>query len=356
MISATNGPGSQDLSVRDLLQEGRDQELFSAASWSVGDADGVIESGHLGTYAWGDEEISEDATYDLASVTKPIMGVIAMRLVEEGLLSLDDTVDRFLPDFAGSSKADLTVRQLLTHTSGMPGRVPMYRNNPDRSAMIIALRELPLRNDPGVAIEYSSQGLMIIGLILEAAGGSSLPELLDELVCAPVGMVGTEFAPSEDRLPSIVATEECPWRGRLVRGEVHDENAVVLGGVAGHAGLFSTAGDLDLLAQSLLQSEHDEGLLSRHALAVMTRQGRGEQPVVRPLGWWGNDLVGSSSGDLLGLRAYGHTGFTGTSLWIDPDGPRFYVLLTNRVHPSRDRVGFASVRRRFHNLAMRRYA
>lgn len=343
-------------SIRSLLQKGRDQELFSAASWSVGDADGVIETGHLGTYAWDGEEITAQATYDLASVTKPIMGVMTMRLVEEGLISLDDTVDRFLPDFAGSNKSDLTIRQLLTHTSGMPGRVPMYRNNPDREAMIIALRELPLRNAPGEVVEYSSQGLMIIGLILEASGNGDLCVLLDQLVCGPAGLTGTEFRPRPERLPLIVATEDCPWRGRLVRGEVHDENAVVLGGVAGHAGLFSTADDLAALGRSLLRAEQEGGLLSRRSMAVMTRQGRGEAPTVRPLGWWGNDLVGSSSGDLLGPRAYGHTGFTGTSLWIDPDGPRFYVLLTNRVHPSRERIGFASVRRRFHNLAASRHA
>ena len=348
--------GARHQTIRDLLQEARDHELFSAASWAVTDADGVIETGHLGTYAWDGEEISEAVTYDLASVTKPIVGVVAMRLVEEGILALDDTVDRFLPDFAASTKAELTVRQLLTHTSGMPGRVPMYRNNADREAMIIALRELPLRNAPGAAVEYSSQGLMIVGLILEAAGGGSLSALVDEFVCDPLGLTSTGFLPARDRLSTNAATEDCPWRGRVVRGEVHDENAVVLGGVAGHAGLFSTVGDLTRLAQALLQAEHGEGLLAPRTMAVMTRQQFGASPTVRPLGWWGYDLVGSTSGDLLGEGAYGHTGFTGTSLWIDPDGPRAYVLLTNRVHPSRERLGFASVRRRFHNLAVSRYS
>ncbi|MFJ8860641.1 serine hydrolase domain-containing protein, partial [Streptomyces sp. NPDC102451] len=173
------------------------------------------------------------------------------RACERGALSLAGTVGELLPRYRDTDKARLTVTELLTHTSGLPGRVPMYRGHPTRESLLTGLGTLPLRSAPGVRVEYSSQGFMLLGLIAEHAGGQGLDALVDELVCTPLGMEDTGFAPGPGDRERAVATERCPWRGRTVMGEVHDENAAVLGGIAGHAGLFATLADTERLAVCL---------------------------------------------------------------------------------------------------------
>ncbi|NYI67042.1 serine hydrolase domain-containing protein [Spelaeicoccus albus] len=344
--------GESELSLRAFLGEGLRRKAYSAAAWTVGTRDAVRDSGYLGSYAWDAAPIDANALFDLASLTKPIAAIATMALVERGYVALDDSVGDFLDDYVGSDKADITVRQLLTHTSGLPGQVQMFRYCRSRDDMLAALRALPVRPKP--AIEYSSQGFMLLGLILEAASGRRLPRLIDELVCEPAGMTSTMFNPPAAETSRTVATEDCPWRGRIVRGEVHDENAVVLGGVAGHAGLFSTAGDLSRLGKALLAAPAGGKLLSPPAMAALAN---GEAvPESRPLGFWPREPSGSTSGDLLSIRAFGHTGFTGTSLWIDPTAGMYFVLLTNRVHPSRNGPSIAPLRRRFHNLAVSEFA
>lgn len=327
-----------------LLGTARDRGLFSAAAWAVGSGSELLDSGHLGSYANGGTSIGSDALFDLASVTKPLVALAALGLAEQGKLSLDDTVAELLGEFAGSNCADLTLRSLLTHTSGMPGGVKLFRSCPDPESMFAALATLPLRR-PG-HWEYSSQGFMLVGEIVARHSGLPLDQALATLVTGPVGMTSTGFNPTDpDR---CVATEDCAWRGRLVRGEVHDENAVVLGGVCGHAGLFAPLADISTLGQNLLRGG-DSAPLHPPMRAAMadTREG--------PLGWWPR-RHGTAMGDLMSVRAYGHTGFTGTSLFIDPELNRYFVLLTNRVHPTRENDRFATVRRRFHNLAITQYS
>lgn len=218
--------------------------------------------------------------------------------------------------------------------------------------MLSALRALPVNPKP--TVEYSSQGFMLLGLILEAASGQRLPRLIEEFVVAPAGMSSTMFNPPSSEISRAVSTEDCPWRGHVVRGRVHDENAVVLGGEAGHAGLFSTADDLSRLGQALLAAPAGGKLLSPSAMRVLANSDAA--PGSRPLGFWPRESSGSTSGDLLSARAFGHTGFTGTSFWIDPTAGMYFVLLTNRVHPSRSGPSIAPIRRRFHNLAVSEFA
>lgn len=329
-----------------LLAKAREDKVFSAAAWSVGTADGVLDRGLLGTTAWDGPPVRADSVWDLASVTKPITGLAVLALADRGVLDIDARLTEYLP--AWREKGGITVRQLLTHTSGLPGGTPLYREHRTREALLDAIRFGPLRTAPGARVEYSSQGFIVLGLIAEAVGGTPLDRLVAELVTAPAGMTGTGFSPAEPA--RAVATEYCPWRGQVVRGQVHDENAVVLGGICGHAGLFGTLADLETLgrvlvagAAPLLEPRTHEEAISWQTRGLNLRRG---------LAWQGLDVPGSPVGTALGRRSYGHTGFTGTSLFVDPDAGRYFVLLTNRVHPARTGTGIERVRREFHAAAV----
>ncbi|GHJ39354.1 serine hydrolase [Streptomyces sp. TS71-3] len=393
----------------ELLAEGRRRRVYSGAAWSVGTADGPLDRGWTGTRSWGGEgldggaaegsvpgdatpggatvgdgasgaagdgdsgvacdgpsgaagdgpseggdpggpDLDGDALWDLASVTKPIVGLAVLALVEQGALALTDTVGTHRPEYRGGTSADLTVHQLLTHTSGLPGQIPLYRTHPTRADLLRALGKLPLRAAPGTRVEYSSQGFMLLGLVAEAAAGRPLDELVADAVCAPLGMTGTVFTPGAAGRARAVATERCPWRGRTVVGEVHDENAAVLGGVCGHAGLFAPLADLERLGRSLAGGARS--LLHSDTFALMTAPHTDALNLRRCLAWQGQDAEGSPVGGSFGPEAYGHTGFTGTSIWLDPATGRYAVLLTNRVHPTRDGQGIEAVRHAFHDRAM----
>ncbi|MFI8205450.1 serine hydrolase domain-containing protein [Streptomyces sp. NPDC085937] len=333
----------------ELLADGRRERIYSGAAWSVGDAHGPLDRGWTGSRSWEGPQLDGDDVWDLASVTKPIAGLAVMALVERGALGLDDTVGTYLPGYRGGDKADLTLRQLLTHTSGIPGQVPLYRDHPTRAALLDAVRLLPLTAAPGTRVQYSSQGFIVLGLVAEAATGQPLDELVERLVCAPIGLRDTVFRPDAGRRARAVATEDCPWRRRLVVGEVHDENAVVLGGVGAHAGLFSTLADMERLGAALAAGGRD--LLRPGTLALMTAPHTDDLALRRALAWQGRDPVDSPAGEVFGPDSYGHTGFTGTSLWVDPATRRYAVLLTNRVHPARTGEGITALRRAFHDIA-----
>lgn len=321
--------------VQKLLTSARADGQFSAVTWAVGSSGGAHRNGAVGAFAQDDERrIAPDALFDLASVTKPIVALALLRLIDRGELSLDATVSEVLEDWPDGSMARADLRSLLTHTSGAPGPTPLWREHEDRGSLLTALARLEFA-EPG-AWCYSSMGFIALGLVAERASGLSLDQLLAREITEPLEMGGTSYGPVEPQ--RAVATEECPWRGRVVRGTVHDENAVVLGGVAGHAGLFGTAQDLGLLGTALLRGE----LFSPGMDQVM----RGAQDG-RPLGWWPREQC-AYLGEGYSPEAFAHTGFTGTSLVLDPAADRWVVLLTNRVHPSRETRGFGAVREEFH--------
>jgi CubicO group peptidase (beta-lactamase class C family) len=335
-----------------LLDEARADRQFSGAAYAIGTEDHIIDAGAIGTTAWDDgAEVSLATAWDIASLTKPIVAIQALILARAGQLRLTDPTARFLPDYRDGDKADITLFQLLTHSSGIPGQQPLYRTCPTREQLLDAVRLLPLRFAPGSGVEYTSQGFMIVGQILEAVTSQSLDTLLGGGILAAVGMPATQFCPPADREPLIAATEWCPWRGRLVKGSVHDENAEVLGGVAGHAGLFSTVGDLARLGQTMLGGGRMAGcrVLDAELVAALAAPRTDHLPLRRCLGWQGADPVGCPVGSSVSGNSYGHTGFTGTSLWIDPERALFAVLLTNAVHPKRRPDGLLTVRRRFHD-------
>ena len=291
--------------------------------------------GHLGWTGESDNVVAERTIYDLASLTKVIGTTTAvMILFDEGKIHLDDPVVRYVPEFTGGGKENVTIRLLLEHRSGLPAGRDLWRiaHTPDEART--AVLSTPLFAPPGQYFEYSDLGADVLGFVVEAASGQKLDQFLAARVFTPLGMSDTRFRPEASLRGRIAPTEITPPRGYPIRGEVHDENAYTLGGVAGHAGLFSTASDLSIFAQMLLNRGTYNGtrIVSDSAVALFTRRAAG----TRALGW--DTCAGEyGCGKYMSANAYGHTGFTGTSLWIDPDRDMFVVLLTNRVHAARAR-------------------
>lgn len=273
--------------------------------------------------------------FDIASLSKLFTALAVVRLAEYGTVDLDAPVSRYLPGFGG----DIAVHMLLTHTSGLPPTMDLGPY-PDRAARLAAVCAVPPRHPPGSACVYSDLNLIAAGALAERVTGAGLDELVAEGVTGPLGMTDTRYRPPPALLPRIAATEDQPWTGRgMLRGDVHDENAHRLGGVAGHAGVFSTARDLAVLGQAMLNGGSLGGvrvLGERWVRAMLADRNRHLGPdAARGLGWQLNQP--GWMGDLASPTAFGHTGFTGTSLLADPRTGVLLVLLTNRVHPTRER-------------------
>ena len=291
--------------------------------------------GHLGWTAQSPLVNPDRTIYDLASLTKVVgTTTAAMILYDEGRLDLNAPVSKYLPAFSGGLKDQVTIRHLLTHRSGLPPGRDLWRlaNSPDEAKSIVL--STPLACRPGDCYQYSDLGADVLGWTIEAIAGQGLDSFLQDRVFGPLGMSDTEFRPADSLRTRIAPTEVSPPRGYPIQGEVHDENAFALGGVAGHAGLFSTAADLSIFAQMMLNKGEYDGvrIVSDSAVELFTRRAAGS----RALGW--DTAEGeSSSGVYLSDNAFGHTGYTGTSMWIDPDREMFVILLTNRVHAARAR-------------------
>lgn len=316
---------------------------------------GGLEAAHAGGVTrYGGPPVTPDTRFDLASLTKVVATLPSvLALVERGEMSLDDPLKRFFSN-AGwmqtPSLGDVTVAQLLTHSSGLPAWKPLFAQVEGRRTALANVLQTPLMHPAGEVV-YSDLGFILLGAVVERVSGTRLDAFADEHVFGPLGMSCTAFgvpAGEGDAEKNVAATEDCGWRGRLLQGEVHDENAFVMGGVAGHAGLFGTVGDLARYAKAW----RDQA--APFASPELLRLACGERvrgPGVmgrRGLGWQLH-REGSSAGTRASPAAYGHTGFTGTSLWIDPEGGWFAVLLTNRVHPSRTcGEGIVELRVAFH--------
>jgi uncharacterized protein YbbC (DUF1343 family)/CubicO group peptidase (beta-lactamase class C family) len=293
-----------------------------------------------------------DTRYDLASITKLFTTTCVMRLVEQGRLTLDDPVAHWLPEFAAGGKEAVTLRQLLTHTSGLPDYLTLWTLEPTPEARIQRVLATPLINAPGTVYLYSDLGLITLGHLVEVITGITLDRAVRQMVTDPLRVADTQYRPPEDLKPSIAPTEDEQEVGRgMVWGEVHDENAWSLNGVAGHAGLFSTARDLGRLAQMYLEGGTLDGtrLLTSETVAEMTRN---QIPGIdwRGLGWELNQTY--YMGKLASPETYGHTGFTGTSLVVDPRRDLIVVLLTNRVHPTRNGPSMNPTRQAVADAAM----
>jgi len=359
--------------VDSILRAAIADSAFSGAAVAIGRHGRLVDLDAYGELAYGSGRPTVPTSiFDLASVSKVVGTTTAvMLLVEDGRLDLDAPVVRYLPWWASGDprKAEVTVRQLLLHRGGLPAFRPWFFELEGVEAYKDAVAREPLEVAPGTRTTYSDIGAMTLGWIVEELEGAGLDRVLEARVFGPLGMPDTEFTPANVLLPRIAATElDTLWRRELVWGRVHDENADAMGGVAGHAGLFGTALDLSVFARMMLRGgavpacappgELGEPcpatrgapvtLLDVETIARFTA--RFDDASARALGW-DTPSEGSSAGDYFTARAYGHTGFTGTSLWIDPELDLWVVLLTNRVHPTRDNQKHVAVRRAVHDAA-----
>lgn len=311
---------------------------FPGAAVVVGRRGAAVWEKGFGRLSWSSSSpaVSAERTiYDLASLTKVVGTTTAiMVLYDQGKLNLDVPVSTYLPEFSGGNKDRVTLRMLLEHRSGLPAGRDVWRlaRTPAEARAVVIASSLAC--EPGRCYEYSDLGADILGFVVENVSGQRMDRFLDENVWQPLGMTDTFFLPADSLRTRIAPTETSPPRGYPLRGEVHDENAFALGGVAGHAGLFSTAADLSIFAQMMLNGGEYNGVrvLADSTVALFSKRAAG----TRALGW--DTCSGSGScGQYLGANAYGHTGFTGTSIWVDPERDMFVVLLTNRVHDARAR-------------------
>ncbi|HSJ32934.1 MAG TPA: glycoside hydrolase family 3 N-terminal domain-containing protein [Longimicrobiales bacterium] len=315
----------------------------------------------------GFPSVTDSSIYDLASVTKVVATTTAlMMLVDEGLLSLDDPVKQHIPEWRGTPvKESVTLRNLLLHNSGLAAYGPLWRELQGRDQYRRRIAAMSLEYEPGARTLYSDFGIILLGLIIEQVSGRPLDVLLSERVFQPLGMRDTGFNPLQwpygtldldgddggprtvpDPLIARIAPTEVDtvFRNRHIRGQVHDENAFALGGVAGHAGLFSSARDMAVFAQMMLNGGFYDGrrYIDPATIADFTR--RQSEHSSRALGW-DTPVEGGSAGSYFTSSAYGHTGFTGPSIWIDPERDVFIVLLLNRVNPTRDNQRHIQLRR-----------
>lgn len=287
-----------------------------------------------------------DTLFDVASLTKPLVtAMLAVVAIEDGALDLDAPVAEYVPAFSGEGREAATIRDLLTHSTGLPPWKDFPDNPPtaaeDRASRLEAavadICRLPLDNPPGEVFAYSDLGFILLGSILEGLAGRTMDQAARDLLFAPAGMTSACFNPPAD-LADLCAATEVKQNGVPLQGVVHDENARYLGGIAGHAGLFATAADIGALCRALLRlGEGDAGrLLSAASVRLMTTRQSRHKGHSRGLGWdLDSDYVPAVRGRLFPRRGFGHSGFTGTSLWVDPPSGVWQVLLTNRVHPSR---------------------
>jgi beta-N-acetylhexosaminidase len=350
-----------------VIEKAIGDKAFPGATLAVG------YQGKVAIHAFGklnydarSASVAEQTKYDIASLTKVVATTTLVAKLVEGdfpvPLDLDAKIDRYLPEWSTTPQQDpqqkewrgrVTVRHLLTHTSGLPPFKEYWRTSKNKQGILTKIFAEPLDYEPGAKEVYSDLGIILMAEIVERLTGRTLDDLAKTYIFDPLKMTNTMFRPAKRLWPQIAPTEiDNKLRHRLVQGEVHDENAFAIGGVSGHAGLFSTAPDLAAFCQMLLNggSYAHQRILRRVTVAQFTaaQQLSGG---MRTLGW-AVPTEGGSSGHFFSPNSFGHTGFTGTSIWIDPDRELFVILLTNRVNPTRENQKIAQVRPALHDAVM----
>ncbi len=335
-----------------VIQRGITAGAYPGASVVIGRKGFAVWQKGYGRLAWSPASSRvdpEQAIYDLASLTKVVATTTAaMILHDEGKLDLKAPVQRYLPEFTGEMKEQVTIEHLLTHRSGLPPGRQLWKTarSPDEARRQVL--ETRLQQRPGALFNYSDLGPDVLGWVIERISGQSLDDFTESRIFAPLGMDDTRWKPAAALKARIAPTEVTPPRGYPAHGEVADESAFTLGGIAGHAGLFGTATDLSVFAQMMLNGGEYAGtrIVKEETVRLFTTPVRDH----RALGW--EVAAGErGAGEYLSDRAFGHVGYTGTSLWIDPEREMFVILLTNRVHAARARrpgIIIADVR---HDLA-----
>ena len=344
----------------DVLRSGIDQRAFPGATVAITHLGKLVANKGLGhfTYDPGSPAVAAETVYDLASVTKVVATTAAcMLLFERGQFKLEQPLVELLPGFAdlGSKMNDprrrqVTLRMLLAHSSGLPAYIKLFQTSSNKEELLSHALQVPLTADPGSRAEYSDIGFILLGLALEKLAGQPLDQFCQAEIFAKLGLVHTTFNPPANQKHFIPPTEDDrTFRHRLIQGEVNDENASVMGGVAGHAGCFARAKDVSIFAHCMLLG--GTPLASKPTQELFTRREDFPPGTSRALGW-DTPSQPSQSGKYFSSRAYGHLGYTGTSLWIDPDRQLSVTLLTNRTWPDRGSQSIKQIRPLFHDAVI----
>ena len=346
----------------DVLGEGITTKIFPGAQVIVIKDNELIAQKSFGKVSYEDNSkpVDNSTIYDIASITKVLsVTPVAMKLIDQRKLSLEHTLEQYYPSLYGETIGQITVKHLLTHSSGLKPFIEFYRLDPkmNKDEMISRILETSLDFKPGEDHQYSDLGIIVLMDIIEKVSYTSLDRLCDRWIFQPMGMEDTGYNPSDSLKHRIAPTEiDNYFRDRMLLGEVHDENAYLLEGVSGHAGIFSNSYDLAKYAQLFINDGTWLGsrLLSYNRIQEFSKRQNIPDGSDRALGWDTPSRNGkSSAGDYFSEHSYGHLGFTGTSLWLDHENDIIVVLLTNRVHPTRETKGMYSIRRSFHTEVMK---
>lgn len=349
--------------ARSILEQAVAARAFPGAAFGVLHKGEVVALGAVGRFTYDDDApaVEPGTVFDLASVTKVVAATAAaMVLHARGRFDLDARLGDILPGFVigmehGSGKERVTLRMLLAHSSGLPGYVKFFETCSTPDTLLRAALQLPLEARPGTRTEYSDPGYILLGKVIEVLAGEPLDAFCQREIFTPLGLASTRFHPPAESRSAIAPTErDTTFRHRVIQGEVQDENAFVLGGVAGHAGVFSNVSDLLRFAQCVLdRGRIDAGrpLFSPATLDLFATPQITPDGKRRALGW-DVPTPPSSSGQHFGPRSIGHLGYAGTSLWIDPDQALAVALLTNRTWPDRSSEAIRQVRPPFHDAVV----
>ncbi|HEV2115317.1 MAG TPA: serine hydrolase domain-containing protein [Terriglobales bacterium] len=339
-----------------VLQQAIAERAFPGCALSVLHHGKLVALKGLGrfTYEPNSPVVQADTIFDLASVSKVVATTpMAMLLYERGQLDLEAPVASLLPEFAGDDprRDHVTVRMLLAHSSGLPAYERLFERAHRREELLHAAFTIPLTADPGARAEYSDIGFIILGELLARVADEPLDRFCQREVFGPLGMARTGYCPPSPWRAQIPPTvDDRAFRHRVVQGEVHDENASVMGGVSGHAGVFAPAADVALFAHAMLNGGRP--ILRAETLALFTRRQTTPPGTSRALGW-DTPSPPSQSGNFLSPAAFGHLGYTGTSLWIDPELQLAITLLTNRTWPDHSNQAIKRVRPSFHDAVVK---
>lgn len=364
---------AKDFSSADnIVSNGINMKAFPGAQLLVGNENEILYSKSYGNFTYDEFSpvVTDESMFDIASITKVVATTSAiMKLYQEGKLNLSDKVISYIPDFANNGKDEITILNLLVHNSGLKAFVPFYKNCAGKNDVLNAINSINLDYPVNSKFVYSDLNAILLGVIVEKISGMRLDEYCKINIFDPLDMHSTMFVPDDRMKEKILPTEyDNYWRNRQLQGEVHDEAASILGGVSGNAGLFSNSSDLYKFMKMMLNKGQyynpytrgltEEKLFDAEIINLFVKK-YSDVPYEnsRALGWDTKPLENSTQyripcGELISENCFGHTGYTGTSIWCDRDRNLIVIFLTNRVYPSRDNYGIREIRPEIHNAAI----